>query len=136
MSSAASSSDQSDTFDTPTLSLPHIVEGRLIALAVTGERRLAKLPDTPTVKESGIDYTADIRIFVLGPKGIPEPIQAALNKEFTVALDNKEVRERLTGFGLDVAEARENTPANLKRYIDDFTATYGKLIDEMGIKAE
>jgi tripartite-type tricarboxylate transporter receptor subunit TctC len=124
------------TFDTPTLSLPHIVEGRLIALAVTGERRMAKLPEIPTVKESGIDYTADIRIFVIGPKGIPEPIQAALNKEFTVALDNKEVRERLTGFGLDVAEARENTPANLKRYIDDFASTYGKLIDEMGIKAE
>jgi tripartite-type tricarboxylate transporter receptor subunit TctC len=124
------------TFDTPTLALPHIVEGRLIALAVTGERRMAKLPDVPTVKESGIDYAADIRIFVLGPKGIPEPIQAAFNKEFTVALDNKEVRERLTGFGLDVAEARDNTPANLKRYIDDFASTYGKLINEMGIKAE
>ncbi|AMN41028.1 Bug family tripartite tricarboxylate transporter substrate binding protein [Rhodoplanes sp. Z2-YC6860] len=124
------------TFDTPTLSLPHIVEGRFVPLAVTGERRMTKLPDVPTVKESGIDYTSDIRIFVLGPKGIAEPIQAALNKEFTAALDNKEVRERLTGFGLDVAEARENTPANLKRYIDDFASTYGKLIDEMGIKAE
>ena len=75
-------------------------------------------------------------IFVIGPKGIPEPIQAALNKEFTVALDNKEARERLTGFGLDVAEARENTPANLKRYIDNFASIYGKLIEEMGIKAE
>jgi tripartite-type tricarboxylate transporter receptor subunit TctC len=103
---------------------------------VTGERRMAKLPDVPTVKESGIDYTADIRIFVLGPKGIPEPILAALNKEFTDALDNKDVRERLMGFGLDVAEARENTPANLKRYIDDFASTYGKLITEMDIKAE
>ena len=112
------------------------VEGRLAALAVTGERRMAKLPDVPTVKESGIDYSAEVRIFVIGPKGIPDPTTALLNKEFVTALDNKEVRERLTGFGLQVAEGRDNTPANLKRHIDDFAATYGKLINELGIKSE
>jgi len=69
-------------------------------------------------------------------EGVAEPVQALLNKEFTVALDNKEVRDRLTGFGLDVLEARENTPAGLKRHIDDFASTYGKLINELGIKAE
>jgi tripartite-type tricarboxylate transporter receptor subunit TctC len=124
------------TFDTPTLSFPHINDGKLVALAVTGERRMAKLPNTPTVKESGIDFSTDVRIFVLGPKGIPEPVAALLNKEFVTALDNKDVRERLTGFGLDVMESRDNTPANLKKHIDDFAATYGKLINEMGIKAE
>jgi tripartite-type tricarboxylate transporter receptor subunit TctC len=124
------------TFDTPTLVSPHIVDGKLIGLAVTGERRMAKLPDIPTVKESGIDYSTEVRIFVLGTKGTPEPIQALLNKEFVAALDNKEVRERLVGFGLEVTEGRENTPAKLKKHIDDFAATYGKLITEMGIKAE
>jgi tripartite-type tricarboxylate transporter receptor subunit TctC len=124
------------TFDTPTLSMPHINDGRLVALAVTGERRMAKLPDVPTVKESGIDYATDVRIFVLGPKGIPDQVTALLNKEFVAALDNKEVRERLTGFGLQVADGRDNTQANLKRHIDEFAATYGKLIHEMGIKAE
>ena len=124
------------TFDTPTLSMPHINDGRLVALAVTGERRMAKLPDVPTVKESGIDYATDVRIFVLGPKGIPEPVAALLNAAFVTALDNKEVRERLTGFGLEVAEGRDNTQANLKKHIDDFATTYGRLINEMGIKAE
>ena len=124
------------TFDTPTLSMPHIQDGKLIGLAVTGERRMAKLPDVPTVKESGIDYSTEVRIFVLGPKGIPGPIQALLNKEFITALDDKAVRERLVGFGLEVAESRDNTPAHLKKHIDDFAATYGKLIADMGIKAE
>src|SRR5262249_52036889 len=124
------------TFDTPTLAMPHINDGRLVALAGTGERRMAKLPDVPTVKESGIDYSTEVQIFVLGPKGIPDPVAALLNAAFVAALDNKEVRERLTGFGLEVAEGRDNTPANLKRHIDDFAATYGKLINEMGIKAE
>ena len=125
------------TFDTPTLSMPHIQDGKLTALAVTGERRMPKMPDVPTVKEAAkLDYTTDIWIFVIGPKGIPEPVLTALNKEFITALDDKSVRERLTGFGLEVTEGRDNTAANLKKHIDDFATTYGKLIAEQGIKAE
>jgi tripartite-type tricarboxylate transporter receptor subunit TctC len=125
------------TFDTPTLSMPHIQDGKLAALAVTGERRMPKLPDVPTVKEAAkLDYTTDIWIFVLGPKGIPEPVLTVLNKEFITALDDKGVRERLTGFGLEVTEGRDNTAAHLKKHIDDFATTYGKLIAEQGIKAE
>jgi tripartite-type tricarboxylate transporter receptor subunit TctC len=125
------------TFDTPTLSMPHIQDGKLTALAVTGERRMPKLPDIPTVKEAAkLDYTTDIWIYVLGPKGIPEPILSALNKEFIAALDDKSVRERLTGFGLEVIEGRENSPAHLKKHIDDFASTYGKLITYLGIKNE
>ena len=125
------------TFDTPTLSMPHIQDGKLAALAVTGERRMPKMPEVPTVKEAAkLDYTTDIWIFVLGPKGIPEPVLTALNKEFITALDDKSVRERLTGFGLEVTEGRDNTSANLKKHIDGFAMTYGKLITEQGIKAE
>lgn len=124
------------TFDTPTLPYPHIQDGSLTALAVTGERRMAKLPEVPTVKESGLDYASDVRIFVLGPKGIPQSIQTALNQAFTGALENQDIRERLIGFGLSVPDTKENTPAELKKYIDDFAEVYGKLITEAGIKAE
>jgi tripartite-type tricarboxylate transporter receptor subunit TctC len=125
------------TFDTPTLVFPHIQGGELAALAVTGERRLPKLPDVPTVKESAhLDFTTDIWIFVLGPKGIPEPVQTLLNKEIAAALDDKAVRERLTGFGLQVTERADNTVAHLKKHIDSFAATYGKLIAEAGIKVQ
>jgi tripartite-type tricarboxylate transporter receptor subunit TctC len=125
------------TFDTPTLSFPHIQDGKLTALAVTGDRRLPKLPDVPTVKEAAhLDFSTDIWIFVIGPKGIPEPVQALLNKEIAAAVDDKAVRERLTGFGLDVTERRDNTVANLKKHIDGFATTYGRLINEMGIKAQ
>src|SRR4029079_1789167 len=125
------------TFDTPALVFPHIQGGELAALAVTGERRLPKLPDVPTVKESAhLDFTTDIWIFVLGPKGIPEPVQTLLNKEIAAALDDRAVRERLTGFGLQVTERADNTVAHLKKHIDDFAATYGKLIADTGIKAQ
>jgi tripartite-type tricarboxylate transporter receptor subunit TctC len=125
------------TFDTPTLVTPHVQDGKLIALAVTGEQRLDKLPSVPTVRETNlVDFSNQGRIFVLATKGTPEPVQAFLNKEFAEALDTKEVNDRLVGLGLTVPKSRENTVANLKNHIDDFAAVYGKLIAEMGIKAE
>ena len=90
----------------------------------------------PTVREGGIDFSTNVWVFVIGPKGIPETVQARLNKEFLAALDDAEVRDRLSGFGLQVPERTDNTPAALKRHIDDFAATYGKLIADMGIKPE
>ena len=52
------------TFDTPTLSFPHIQDGKLTALAVTGNRRMPKLPDVPTVREAAarlLDRHLDFR---------------------------------------------------------------------------
>ena len=68
------------TFDTPTLASPHIADGKLAALAVTGERRMAKLPDVPTVQGTGIDYSTDVRIFVHRAEGDSEPL-AALSEQ-------------------------------------------------------
>jgi tripartite-type tricarboxylate transporter receptor subunit TctC len=116
---------------------PQIQAGTLTALAVTGLQRMEKLPDTPTVLETKlVDYTNQAGAFILGPKGMPADVQVLLNKEFAAALDIKEVRERLMGLGLTIPESRDNTVAAVKKHIDDFTATYGKLITEMGIKAE
>jgi tripartite-type tricarboxylate transporter receptor subunit TctC len=137
MSQALLSDEVQIVFDTPTLVLPRVQDGKLIALAVTGERRLPLLPDTPTVRETGlVDYTCEGQIFVLAPKGVPAPLQAKLNAEFAAALDDKEVRERLIGFGLGVPDSRHNTVAALKQHIDDFQATYDKLITELGIEAQ
>ena len=82
------------------------------------------------------DYSSEGQIFVLGPKGLPASIQTRLNSEFAAALDDKEVRARLVGFGLGVPDSRHNTVAALKKHIDDFQATYDKLIAELGIEAK
>jgi tripartite-type tricarboxylate transporter receptor subunit TctC len=137
MSQALLADEVQIVFDTPTLVLPRVQDGKLVALAVTGEQRLPLLPDTPTVRETGlVDYTCEGQIFVLAPKGLPPALQARLNSEFAVALDDRQVRERLIGFGLGVPESRQNTFAALKQHIDDFQATYDKLITELGIEAQ
>jgi tripartite-type tricarboxylate transporter receptor subunit TctC len=124
-------------FDTPTLVLPHIQDGKLVPLAITGERRLPQLPDVPTVAETKlVDFTGQGRAFILAPKGTPEPVQALLNREFASALDQKEVRDRLLGFGLAVPDGADNSVASVRAHIEEFGATYGKLITELGIKAE
>jgi tripartite-type tricarboxylate transporter receptor subunit TctC len=124
-------------FDTPTLVLPRVQEGALVALAVTGDSRLPSLPEVPTVRETGlVDFTCGGQIFVLGPKGMSEPLQTLLNGAFAKALDDKDVRERLIGFGLGVPASEANTIAALKKHIDDFAATYDKLITELGIEAK
>jgi len=124
------------TFDTPTLPSPHIEDGKLIALAVTGDRRLPKFPNVPTVRESGLKYAAVVQVFILGPKGMPPAIQATLNKELLDVLDDKRLADRMVGFGLQVPDRSANSPADLKQHLDEFAATYGKLISELGIKAE
>ena len=137
MSQALLADEVQIVFDTPTLVLPRVQDGKLIALAVTGERRLPLLPDVPTVRETGlVDYSSEGQIFVLAPKGVPQSVQTMLNSEFATALDDKEVRERLIGFGLGVPDSRQNTIAALKKHIDDFQATYDKLIVELGIEAK
>jgi tripartite-type tricarboxylate transporter receptor subunit TctC len=123
-------------FDTQTLVLPYIEEGRMTALAISATRRSAKLPNVPTIRETGlVDFSIEITNFVLAPKGLPAPIQAELNKQIATALENKEVRDRLLAFGHTVPEARENTAASVKRHIDDFAATYGTLVTELGLKS-
>jgi tripartite-type tricarboxylate transporter receptor subunit TctC len=124
-------------FDTPTLVLPRVQDGKLIALAVTGDQRLTSLPDVPTVRETGlVDFSCEGQIFVLGPKGMPQPVQTLLNAEFATALDDADVRARLIGFGLGVPKSKDNSIAALKKHIDDFQATYDKLIAELGIEAK
>src|SRR6185369_6441501 len=76
--------------------IAQIRAGLLRAVAVTGENRLAILPDLPTVTESGIPgYVAVIHYGMVAPAGTPGPILARLNAELNAALMNEDVRARI-----------------------------------------
>lgn len=91
--------------------LPHIRAGKLRALAVSSPKRLALLPDVPTVAESGITGTAgfeaDQWYGLVAPTGTPADVVALLNRHVNAALASDEVRTRLAGEG---AEATPATP--------------------------
>jgi tripartite-type tricarboxylate transporter receptor subunit TctC len=91
--------------------LPHIKAGRMRALAVSSPKRLALLPEVPTIAESGIPGTkgfeADQWYGLVAPAGTPADVVALLNQHVNKALTSEEVRTRLASEG---AEATPATP--------------------------
>src|SRR6185369_16311142 len=84
--------------------LPQIKGGKVNALAVMSKKRIASLPDVPTLDELGIkgfEVTAWQGLFV--PHGTPPEIVARLTQEMHKAISTPEVKARLEEFGLDVA---------------------------------
>ncbi|MBO9651081.1 MAG: tripartite tricarboxylate transporter substrate binding protein [Variovorax sp.] len=98
--------------------LPHIKAGKLRALAMSSPKRIASLPDVPTVAESGLPGTkgfeADQWYGIVAPAGTPADVVAALNKQINQSLSSAEVKSRLA------AEGAEATPASPE--------VFGKLI--------
>jgi len=84
------------------LVLPHIRDGKLVALAVNAARRSAILPELPTLAEAGIkDAEYPIWFGLFAPAGAPREIVERLNRETLKALQMPKVRERLAGLGVD-----------------------------------
>jgi tripartite-type tricarboxylate transporter receptor subunit TctC len=82
------------------------VTGRQMrVLAVSGEKRLASLPDVPTLKESGVDLTMTLWRGVAAPKGTPAPVLARLERAFVQAAQSPEFRDFATRMGA-VVEVR------------------------------
>lgn len=89
--------------------LPHIQAGKIRALAVSSPRRIALLPNVPTVAESGVpgtkDFEADQWYGIVAPAGTPADVVSALNLQVNKSLNSQEVKTRLA------AEGAEATPA-------------------------
>jgi tripartite-type tricarboxylate transporter receptor subunit TctC len=122
-----------DMFFAPVIaSLGLIREGRLVALAVGGERRTSVLPDVPTTQEAGFaDSAYNFWIGMLAPAAVPPAIIARLNAEVVKALASPEVKGRLQPLGADAAPM-ESAAFNklIAREVED----NAKLVREAGIK--
>jgi tripartite-type tricarboxylate transporter receptor subunit TctC len=114
--------------------LPHIKAGKLRGLAVTASKRLALMPELPTLAESGLaGYEASSWYGVLAPAGTPEEVVARLNAEMVKALDQPEVRNSLLGEG---AEPVGGPPEKFAAHIKSEKERLGKLIRDAKIRLE
>ncbi|MEY9364894.1 tripartite-type tricarboxylate transporter receptor subunit TctC [Bradyrhizobium yuanmingense] len=110
-----------------------ILDGKLNAIGVSSARRLASLPDVPTLAESGIAGFESVGWFgLVAPAGTPADVIARLNDAFTKALKDPAVAEKIRTLG---AEPAPTSPEQFGRFIQDESAKWGKLISEAGIKA-
>jgi tripartite-type tricarboxylate transporter receptor subunit TctC len=114
--------------------LPYIRSGRLRAYGVTSAKRAAGANDIPTIAEAGVPgYEAVQWYGVLAPAGTPRPIIDRLHAETVKALQQRDVREKLS---TDGAEAVGNTPEQFAAYIKSETDKWAKVVKAAGIKPE
>lgn len=94
-------------FDTTVVAGPHIQSGKLRAIAVTSAKRLASMPDVPTVAESGITGLKDFEVVswqaIFVPAGTPAPVIERLHTEIGKILAKAEMQDKLKGFGMEPA---------------------------------
>jgi tripartite-type tricarboxylate transporter receptor subunit TctC len=113
---------------------PHIVAGRLRALAVTSPSRAAILPDVPTMAEAGYKgQEADTIQALLAPAGTPDAIVQRLYKESARILAQPEVRERIAPLGYQILAS---SPAELATQIGAEVAKWRAVVKQAGIKVE
>jgi tripartite-type tricarboxylate transporter receptor subunit TctC len=121
-------------FDMAPAVLPHIKEHKMRALAVAHEKRLAQLPDVPTLGELGLKDMAMSNWFgLVAPKGTPPEIIAKLNAAANKALKEPDVVKAITEPGNVLAGG---TPEQFLTFVNSETARWSKVVKEKHITAE
>jgi tripartite-type tricarboxylate transporter receptor subunit TctC len=114
--------------------MPHVRSGKLKALGVGGAKRVAALPDVPTIAEAGVPgYEANNWWGILAPAGTPAPILNRLYNEITAILDSPETRKR---FELEGAEVMRMSPAEFANFVAQETTKWTRVVKDAGIKPE
>jgi len=90
-------------FANPAASQEYVRSGRMRALAVTGEKRFAMLPDVPTIAEAAIPgFEASTWWGILAPAGTPAAIITEVNGKLAVALTQRDIMDRIAALGADL----------------------------------
>jgi tripartite-type tricarboxylate transporter receptor subunit TctC len=118
------------TIDAPSQVLAHIKTGKLKPLAVTGNKRLAVLPDVPTFAEAGVPGMNASWTAFLAPAGTPQDIVQRLNREFARALHSADLLAFYKTIGVDVVAS---SPEELARRIREETPKWRELVKRAGV---
>jgi len=110
---------------------PQVKAGKARALVVVAPKRAAVLPDVPTAKEAGYE-NFEVRLWygILAPAATPPGTISRLSSELNKALTSADLRERLSGAGI---EPLATTPGEFVEFIRSETARYAKLVKDAKI---
>lgn len=114
--------------------LPQIKGGKLRPLAVASEKRVAALPDLPTIGESGYPgFEAWAWQGFVAPAKTPRPIVMTLNAAFAKVMADPAIQRRLSESGF---EPQTSTPEQFSAYMNSEIAKWAKVIRESNIKLD
>ena len=121
-------------FDNLTTAIPQIKAGRLRPLAVTSERRVAELPDVPTMLESGLKgFVVTPWWGIFAPAGTPKLIIDKLNRDIVAVLHSKEVKEYLASQATEVVG---NSPQEFAGYLKGEITRWAEVVKASGATAD
>jgi tripartite-type tricarboxylate transporter receptor subunit TctC len=113
---------------------PHVRNGRVRALAVTGEKRSLSLPEVPTLIEAGVPgYEVNAWSGIITTAGVPRPVLDKLNAAVNRAISDPTVKERLFAMG---SEGGGGTPEAFAELIRRDSAKWAEVIKRSGAKID
>ena len=113
---------------------PVILAGKVRAIGVARARRIATLPEVPTLAEQGLaGYEASAWQGVSVPAGTPAATVAALNKGLVEALNSSAVKARFQALGV---EGLPGTPEDMARFVGAERQRWGRLIQDNHIRLD
>jgi tripartite-type tricarboxylate transporter receptor subunit TctC len=114
--------------------LPHARAGRMRGLAVTSAKRSAMAPEFPTLDESGLPGFEVLTWFgILAPAGVPPAVVNRLNTAILDIVAQPAVKDQLLRMGFEIVP---NTPEQHAAFLRDEHSRWGKVVRDLGIKAE
>ena len=122
------------TFATSPSAVPHAKSGKLRALAVSTAKRIAALPDVPTIAESGVPgFEASGANGLVGPAGMPAAVVDRLNAAVVRIVKDPAMSKFLSDQG---ADPWTTTPAEYAAYIKSEVAKWAKAVKDSGAKID
>jgi tripartite-type tricarboxylate transporter receptor subunit TctC len=116
------------------VNLPMIKAGRVKPLGTSGARRSPNLPNVPTIAEAGIPgFEVNVWYGLFAPRGTPAKVVSKIATDVSRLLKTPEMRERLTGLGVD---AEGTTPQEFKAYFRADLEKWRKVVQAAAVSAD
>jgi tripartite-type tricarboxylate transporter receptor subunit TctC len=114
--------------------LPQAKEGKIVAIASTGARRLPIAEDIPMVTESGVPgFEVGLWFGLVAPAGTPHDVIEKLSKAANEALRADEVKKTMHPLGY---ELMGGTPAEFEKHIDRETKQWTSIVNNAGLRQQ